>query len=122
MSNKSSPAVATMGIDIGKNSFHVIGPIIRQIEEISCNARPDHTSGHFRRRFPHIGQLRPETRHLADVPRTVGLLRTCLPQVCRLSPAPRRRRRAVDGRVPETALHQLQRQFEAAVDAAIDAP
>jgi hypothetical protein len=25
MSCKSSPAVATMGIDIGKNSFHVIG-------------------------------------------------------------------------------------------------
>jgi transposase len=25
MSSKSSPAVATMGIDIGKNSFHVIG-------------------------------------------------------------------------------------------------
>jgi transposase len=25
MSNKSSPAVATMGVDIGKNSFHVIG-------------------------------------------------------------------------------------------------
>jgi transposase len=25
MSRKSSPAVATMGIDIGKNSFHVIG-------------------------------------------------------------------------------------------------
>jgi transposase len=25
MSNKSSPTVATMGIDIGKNSFHVIG-------------------------------------------------------------------------------------------------
>jgi hypothetical protein len=24
-SSKSSPAVATMGIDIGKNSFHVIG-------------------------------------------------------------------------------------------------
>jgi hypothetical protein len=25
MSNKSTPIVATMGIDIGKNSFHVIG-------------------------------------------------------------------------------------------------
>ena len=25
MSNKSNPTVATMGIDIGKNSFHVIG-------------------------------------------------------------------------------------------------
>ena len=25
MSNKSTPAVATMGIDIGKNSFHVVG-------------------------------------------------------------------------------------------------
>ena len=25
MSNKSSPTVATMGIDIGKNAFHVIG-------------------------------------------------------------------------------------------------
>jgi hypothetical protein len=24
MSNKSTPVVATMGIDIGKNSFHVI--------------------------------------------------------------------------------------------------
>ena len=28
-------------------------------------------SGHVRRQFRHIGQLRPETRHLADVPRTV---------------------------------------------------
>ena len=25
MSNKSNPTVATMGIDIGKNSFHVVG-------------------------------------------------------------------------------------------------
>ncbi len=25
MSNRSTPIVATMGIDIGKNSFHVIG-------------------------------------------------------------------------------------------------
>jgi transposase len=25
MSNTSTPVVATMGIDIGKNSFHVIG-------------------------------------------------------------------------------------------------
>jgi transposase len=25
MSNKSNPSVATMGIDIGKNSFHVVG-------------------------------------------------------------------------------------------------
>jgi hypothetical protein len=25
MSNKSTPIVATMGIDIGKNSFHVVG-------------------------------------------------------------------------------------------------
>ncbi len=25
MSNKSTPVVATMGIDIGKNSFHVFG-------------------------------------------------------------------------------------------------
>jgi hypothetical protein len=25
MSNKSDPTVATMGIDIGKNSFHVVG-------------------------------------------------------------------------------------------------
>jgi hypothetical protein len=25
MSNKSSATVATMGIDIGKNSFHVVG-------------------------------------------------------------------------------------------------
>ena len=25
MSNKSTPVVATMGIDIGKNSFHVVG-------------------------------------------------------------------------------------------------
>jgi hypothetical protein len=29
MSSKSSPAVATMGIDIGKNSFHVIGLDVR---------------------------------------------------------------------------------------------
>src|SRR5262249_17972784 len=28
---------------------------------------------HFRRRFPHIGQLRLENGRLADVPRTVGL-------------------------------------------------
>jgi hypothetical protein len=25
MSNKSNPSVTTMGIDIGKNSFHVVG-------------------------------------------------------------------------------------------------
>src|SRR5215470_2759217 len=25
MSNKSNPTIATMGIDIGKNSFHVVG-------------------------------------------------------------------------------------------------
>lgn len=25
MSNKSNPTVATMGIDIGKNSFHLVG-------------------------------------------------------------------------------------------------
>ena len=25
MSNQSTPIVATMGIDIGKNSFHVVG-------------------------------------------------------------------------------------------------
>jgi hypothetical protein len=27
MSNKSTATVATMGIDIGKNSFHVIGAV-----------------------------------------------------------------------------------------------
>ena len=36
MSNKSTPVVVTMGIDIGKNSFHVVGldrdgaPVLRQ--------------------------------------------------------------------------------------------
>jgi transposase len=56
MSSKSSPAVATMGIDIGKNSFHVIGLdargalVLRQKWsrgqlEARCDARPDHTLG-----------------------------------------------------------------------------
>src|SRR5215831_12599241 len=50
MSNKSNPTIATMGIDIGKNSFHVVGlidarPQSRQIDETSCDARPDHTYG-----------------------------------------------------------------------------
>jgi transposase len=44
MSNKSNPTVATMGIDIGKNSFHVAGLIVlrqkwsrRQIEARLAN-------------------------------------------------------------------------------------
>jgi hypothetical protein len=32
MSNKSNANVATMGIDIGKNSFHVVG--LRRINEL----------------------------------------------------------------------------------------
>jgi len=50
MSSKSITTIATMGIDIGKNSFHVVGlidarPQSRQIDETSCDARPDHTYG-----------------------------------------------------------------------------
>jgi hypothetical protein len=78
MSEKPNSAIAVIGIDIGKNSFHVVGlddrgaivprqkwsrrstkrsnqrpdtlmqdrnPTTRQT---SCDARPDHTSGHER--------------------------------------------------------------------------
>jgi hypothetical protein len=41
MPEKLSGEVAVVGIDIGKNSFHVIN-------EYSCDARPDHTSGQER--------------------------------------------------------------------------
>jgi hypothetical protein len=63
MSNKSNPTVATMGIDIGKNSFHVVGLdqrgaiVLRQkwsrgqIEGAQRLRRPFGRSRHGRRFF-----------------------------------------------------------------------
>jgi hypothetical protein len=56
MSETANTAIAVIGIDIGKNSFHVVGhdargAIVlcktahRQLGETTCNARPDHTFG-----------------------------------------------------------------------------
>jgi len=43
MSNKSTPTVATMGIDIGKNSFHVVGLDQRRLSAWYCLA-PAHVA------------------------------------------------------------------------------
>ena len=37
MSNKSTPIVATMGIDIGKNSFHERAPAVRSSTRSTCS-------------------------------------------------------------------------------------
>jgi hypothetical protein len=64
MSNKSNPTVATMGIDIGKNSFHVVGLdqrgaiMLRQKWSRRSFAKPKERTYDASR-----GQL----RHVADV-------------------------------------------------------
>jgi hypothetical protein len=37
MSNESTPNVATMGIDVGKNSFHVRAPAVRSLVRRASN-------------------------------------------------------------------------------------
>jgi hypothetical protein len=65
MSNKSNPTVATMGIDIGKNSFHVVGLdqrgaiMLRQKWSRRSFAKPKERTYDASR-----GQL----RHVADAP------------------------------------------------------
>jgi hypothetical protein len=64
MSQTPNTAIAVIGIDIGKNSFHVVGHnargaiVLQQLMQdrkpnsstkTSCNARPDHTWGSKRR-------------------------------------------------------------------------
>jgi hypothetical protein len=67
MSNKSTPIVVTMGIDIGKNSFHVIGLDNRGEIVLRQRALDKRASGRCRRRTcaTHMAGPRPAITGMA---------------------------------------------------------